>query len=365
MGLADALPDDPSTLKAMLLAERARAERPEQIIKELRRHRFGRLAETLPEDGQSWSGPRGRAEPVASTALRQERGCQGTFFWVWTLGRISAHKGRSPTRSKYLLAGLLASAMLCVGASAQQAPAPRPATPAQAQTTPAYKHSSEWRASKLIGVNVYNQQNEKIGDINEILLTSLKGSVTSAAEMASAGGTSVASAAGKVGSQVTEVASHVKKAASEALSAVAPGDVPGIAADTGEALMEELRSSAEAGKNYGARVQRALTDNLARQPLLLGAIGLAIGAGIASAFPSTQIENELMGEQNSAARAKLQTVAEETKEVGIARAQGALETIKNEAQAQGFTSESAKDTLRRVSEKTKSVAASAVTGRAS
>ena len=46
----DALPDYPGTLKAMLLAERAHAERLEQIIKELRRHRFGRRAETLPED---------------------------------------------------------------------------------------------------------------------------------------------------------------------------------------------------------------------------------------------------------------------------------------------------------------------------
>jgi len=48
--IADTLPDDPGTLKAMLLAERARAERLEQIIKELQRHRFGRRAETLPED---------------------------------------------------------------------------------------------------------------------------------------------------------------------------------------------------------------------------------------------------------------------------------------------------------------------------
>jgi transposase len=47
---ATPLPDDPATLKAMLLAERARAERLEQIIKELQRHRFGRRAETLPED---------------------------------------------------------------------------------------------------------------------------------------------------------------------------------------------------------------------------------------------------------------------------------------------------------------------------
>ena len=50
MAMTDCLPDDPATLKAMLLAERVRIERLEQIIKELQRHRFGRRAETLPED---------------------------------------------------------------------------------------------------------------------------------------------------------------------------------------------------------------------------------------------------------------------------------------------------------------------------
>ena len=47
---AEALPDDPETLKAMLIAERERAERLVQIIKDLQRHRFGRRAESLPED---------------------------------------------------------------------------------------------------------------------------------------------------------------------------------------------------------------------------------------------------------------------------------------------------------------------------
>src|SRR3954453_16190157 len=47
---SDALPDDSETLKAMLLAERVQNERLRQIIKELQRHRFGRRAETLPED---------------------------------------------------------------------------------------------------------------------------------------------------------------------------------------------------------------------------------------------------------------------------------------------------------------------------
>ncbi|HEY7232230.1 MAG TPA: IS66 family transposase [Pseudolabrys sp.] len=48
--VADSLPDDPSTLKAMLIAERTQNDRLRQIIKELQRHRFGRRAETLPED---------------------------------------------------------------------------------------------------------------------------------------------------------------------------------------------------------------------------------------------------------------------------------------------------------------------------
>jgi transposase len=48
--MAEALPNDPSTLKAMLIAERVQNERLLQIIKELQRHRFGRRAEKLPED---------------------------------------------------------------------------------------------------------------------------------------------------------------------------------------------------------------------------------------------------------------------------------------------------------------------------
>jgi len=47
---SDNFPDDIETLKAMLLAERYESERLRQIIKELQRHRFGRRAETLPEE---------------------------------------------------------------------------------------------------------------------------------------------------------------------------------------------------------------------------------------------------------------------------------------------------------------------------
>ena len=71
--MADTLPDDPGTLKAMLLAERARAERLEQIINELQRHRFGRRAETLPED-QLLLGLEEVEQVVASSDAEVEAG---------------------------------------------------------------------------------------------------------------------------------------------------------------------------------------------------------------------------------------------------------------------------------------------------
>ena len=47
---ADQLPDDPDVLKAMVLARDVENARLTQIIKELQRYRFGRRAESLPED---------------------------------------------------------------------------------------------------------------------------------------------------------------------------------------------------------------------------------------------------------------------------------------------------------------------------
>jgi transposase len=47
---AEQLPDDPDALKAMVLARDVENARLIQIIKELQRHRFGRRAETLPEE---------------------------------------------------------------------------------------------------------------------------------------------------------------------------------------------------------------------------------------------------------------------------------------------------------------------------
>jgi sporulation protein YlmC with PRC-barrel domain len=70
--------------------------------------------------------------------------------------------------AKFLFGAALGCAMLVTPAFAQTtAPAAsQPAATASAQMAA----TGQWRASKLIGVNVYNEQNEKLGDINEVLL---------------------------------------------------------------------------------------------------------------------------------------------------------------------------------------------------
>lgn len=71
--------------------------------------------------------------------------------------------------SKYVFGGLLAAMLTTTALAQSQAPAAQPAAPATTASAP-MAQAGHWRSSKLIGVNVYNDQNEKLGDINEILL---------------------------------------------------------------------------------------------------------------------------------------------------------------------------------------------------
>lgn len=76
--------------------------------------------------------------------------------------------------SKKLLIGSLLASALVVPALAQSSNPPAASSPANkvepATTTTPNSTSGMWRASKLKGLNVYNDKNEKLGDINEILL---------------------------------------------------------------------------------------------------------------------------------------------------------------------------------------------------
>jgi sporulation protein YlmC with PRC-barrel domain len=72
--------------------------------------------------------------------------------------------------AKYMTAGLIGSALLASVAFAQNptATTDRASTPPAAASDSSFQ--GDWRASKVVGVSVYNDNNESLGSINDLLM---------------------------------------------------------------------------------------------------------------------------------------------------------------------------------------------------
>jgi sporulation protein YlmC with PRC-barrel domain len=72
--------------------------------------------------------------------------------------------------AKYITAGIAGSLLLASAAFAAEnnaTTAPAPATQSSASST---SFTGDWRVSKVVGLNVYNEKNENVGSINDLLM---------------------------------------------------------------------------------------------------------------------------------------------------------------------------------------------------
>ena len=129
-----------------------------------------------------------------------------------------------------------------------------------------------------------------------------------------------------------------------------------VLSDTGQSINSVVRSTTASGREYATALQATLSDSFERQPLLLGAVGLALGAGIASSFSATTAEKELMGEAATTAKESIVGLATDTATSVSDTAQKTLQAIKAEAQRQGLTAEAATDGIKGVAAKVKNLA---------
>ena len=192
-----------------------------------------------------------------------------------------------------------------------------------------------------------------------VMAGAAKGAAGMAGSAAATAGNAVANGVAQAGSataaRLKSTASDVAGAAASLVPDISTPDadkVFEVVADTGTAIGGRINSAAVAGKEYGAAIQSRLSESLEQQPLLLGAIGLAIGAGIASTFATTAVESELMGEQGAAAREKLTGLTDEVKD----RAKQIAADVKDEANRQGLTADAARSAAAGIGEKIKTVA---------
>jgi hypothetical protein len=85
-----------------------------------------------------------------------------------------------------------------------------------------------------------------------------------------------------------------------------------------------------------------LTALFKAQPLALGAIGLAIGAGIAAAIPGTEVENAYLGEVSETVRSKSAEIAGQQVDQATTLATQVIDVAAEEARKQGLTAEGVK-----------------------
>jgi hypothetical protein len=163
-----------------------------------------------------------------------------------------------------------------------------------------------------------------------------------------------ARAADTVRETVADVAAKVGNTASQAYDTAS-----GAVTDSASGLKDNFRDGTGAATGMIGTLQGNLKNTFERQPLLLGAIGLALGAGMAAAVPPTQLETEYAGDAAGKVTAQAKEFASAQVDRVSAAAERTLDAVKDEAAAQGLTPQAAKDAAVAVGEKLKIVAKAA------
>jgi ElaB/YqjD/DUF883 family membrane-anchored ribosome-binding protein len=144
--------------------------------------------------------------------------------------------------------------------------------------------------------------------------------------------------------------------AAEALEdgAAKVGDVAGAMKRRVEGAVEEvgdqIADASHRAKEQASRTAGQMKDRadafMQEQPLLAAAIGIAIGAAVAAAFPSTDLEDDVMGETSDAVKETLSEVASEQLDAAKSAASAVAEEAQSAAQREGLTPAAVADAAR-------------------
>jgi hypothetical protein len=173
--------------------------------------------------------------------------------------------------------------------------------------------------------------------------------------------------------QATSGVQHQVQKSGETLSAVGEAVVEGArevssrAASIGSSLFPRSSShsdtSTQPSRDGGTAdllgsVSRNVSHTFEEHPLLLGAIGLAMGSAMASALPSTRAESELLGKASETLKEKASRVAMEKTEEFVDTAERTFSAVKREGEKQGLSADGLNEAAAAVERKIKTVASS-------
>jgi len=183
--------------------------------------------------------------------------------------------------------------------TAASATEPRPGMRAQ---SPGYRQAPETGAGTPPGEGVQSH--------NFALADRALDVASAAREQVGAASEGLRTAASDIAGQAAEAAGSAYGSVADAASSVAAK----VGATTTAALQRVTdlgRDAREQATGMSASAQQRLSGLLQEQPLVLGALGVALGAAVGALLPSTSAENRLMGETRDALGSKVQEAVEE------------------------------------------------------
>jgi hypothetical protein len=148
------------------------------------------------------------------------------------------------------------------------------------------------------------------------------------------------SGAGSIGEHVTSAKDALRDDSADALDSATR-----FGRDYSDAASDYARSIPGAGAEMFDTARSNLTELIRTQPLALGAIGLAIGAGIAAALPSSEVEVAYLGDTSETVKAKAAEFATEQTARATTLSEGVMGAVTEEARKQGLTVEGAKSAV--------------------
>ncbi|NDW07804.1 DUF3618 domain-containing protein [Jiella pacifica] len=165
------------------------------------------------------------------------------------------------------------------------------------------------------------------------------------ADAASSVGAAGSSAASSVSESAKTAGQSVSDAASSAGDAARRGfhDASDSVSHASSTAMHSARRTGRSAYRAGARAQRNVADLIHDEPLVFGAIALAIGAAVGALLPATRTEDEWMGETRDHLRDDAYEQGRETLHKAENVAAKTYEAVSEEAEGTGLKPKSSQD----------------------
>ncbi|MGF7161582.1 ElaB/YqjD/DUF883 family membrane-anchored ribosome-binding protein [Rhodoligotrophos appendicifer] len=163
-------------------------------------------------------------------------------------------------------------------------------------------------------------------------------------------------AAKGVASSAADRASSAVAAASDMASSLAH-QTSDMASSLAHQTAEQLAYGRERVAMAGRRASANLGDAFERHPLLVGTLGLAVGAILAASLPVTRAESRALGDASRKVKRTVTNMASDTYQDAVDAGGRILDATLDVAEEEGLTLDDARAEARKVGDKVKAVAA--------